>query len=181
MFTFPHTINNGMGETLTFLRIARDEHGEYLEVENEVSPGAGPPMHVHFRQREGLTVITGTMKYLVQDGKEQTLHAGESAVFEPGIAHKFWNAGTDTLRCTGFIRPPDSIVYFLTEIYASTKANGGRPGLFDSAFLLNKYKSEFDMIEIPGFVKKVLFPIALFFGKLTGKHKKYASAPEAVE
>lgn len=181
MNTLPHTINNGSGEILTFLRILHDERGSYLEVENEVSPGAGPPMHVHFRQEEGLTVVSGTMKYQILGEETHTLNIGESAVFQPGVAHKFWNAGTDTMRCKGYIRPPDSIIYFLTEIYASTAANGGRPGLFDSAFLLKRYKSEFDMIEIPGFVKKVLFPIALFFGKILGKHKKFANAPEPVK
>jgi hypothetical protein len=37
------------------------------------------------------------------------------------------------------------------------------------------------MTEIPGFVKKVIFPITLFFGKLAGKHNKYVDAPEPVK
>ena len=58
-------------------------------------------------------------------------------------------------------------------------ANGGRqPGAFDAAYLLDRYRSEFDMLDIPGFVKKVIFPVALLFGKLQGKHRKFVGAPE---
>ena len=53
-FTYPHTIDNGAGERLTFLRRVPTDRGERLEVENVVGPGAGPPMHVHHYQEEAL-------------------------------------------------------------------------------------------------------------------------------
>lgn len=46
-------------------------------------------------------------------------------------------------------------------------------------YLMNRYRSEFSMQEIPGFVQAVIFPIVLFLGKLQGKHKKFENAPEA--
>ena len=55
MTAYPHTIDNGAGERLTFIARRRDEQGEYLEGHNTVEPGAGPPMHVHHRQEESLT------------------------------------------------------------------------------------------------------------------------------
>jgi hypothetical protein len=33
------------------------------------------------------------------------------------------------------------------------------------------------MLEIPAFVQKVIFPVVLFIGRLTGKNKKYSNAP----
>ena len=45
-------------------------------------------------------------------------------------------------------------------------------------FYYDKYKSEFDMLEIPSFVRKTIFPVSLFFGKIRGLHKKFADAPE---
>ena len=84
------------------------------------------------------------------------------------------------LNAKGWVSPPNTLIYFLSEIYKSTDANKGRPGLFDAAYLLNRYKKEYDMYDIPSFVKNVLFPVALFFGKLTGKHKKFQDAPEPV-
>jgi hypothetical protein len=50
---YPRTIDNGAGEQLTFLGVRRDGRGEYGEARNIVSPGAGPPMHVHHLQDEG--------------------------------------------------------------------------------------------------------------------------------
>ena len=41
MSDYPHTIDNGGGERLTFLGAGSDEQGEYLEVTNTVSPGSG--------------------------------------------------------------------------------------------------------------------------------------------
>jgi len=180
-FNYPYTIENGGKEQLTFLRLVKDGDTDYLEVENLVQPGGGPPMHVHHRQEESLTVIKGKIAVQVQ-GKEPEYHGeGETVTFRAGVAHRFWNAGNDPLLCKGYIKPADNIVYFLDEIYKSTKANGGeRPGNFDAAYLMKRYKTEFDMTDIPTFVKKVIFPVILFFGKLSGKHRKFADAPEPI-
>ncbi len=176
----PITIINNTGEKLTFSNLVVKDGKEWLEGENEVRPNAGPPMHVHYRQDEALEVITGKMGYQELGGEKKYLEPGESILFKAGTPHKFWNAGTDMLRCKGYISPPDNVIYFLSEIYKSSNANGGRPGLYDSAYLLRRYRSEFGMLEIPGFVQKVLFPVVLFFGNLVGKNKKFKGAPEPV-
>ncbi len=180
-YTFPHRIDNGHGEELTFLRLVQNENGGLLEVENKVKPGAGPPMHVHHLQDESLTVIQGRMGAQIA-GQLPTLHGpGETITFKRGVAHKFWNAGGDMLYCKGWISPPHNTVYFLTEIFRSTKANGGhRPSMYDGAFLQNRFRSEFDMVEIPGFVKNIIFPLVLFFGRMTGKHHRFKDVPQPV-
>src|SRR5687767_13638343 len=63
MFQYPHTIENGLGESLTFLRRVSTPQGETLEVENCVQPGGGPPMHVHYLQEESITVVEGRLAY----------------------------------------------------------------------------------------------------------------------
>ena len=181
-FDYPHTITNGAGEQLTFVKHVKDEAGDYLEVENLVQPNSGPPMHVHFKQDESITIVKGKLGIQYRGGSDKFLGEGETITFKAGEAHRFWNAGTEPLVCKGWVKPANNIEYFLTEIYRSTKENGGkRPGNFDSAWLLTKYKSEFDMLVIPSFVKKVIFPITLFFGKRSGKHKKFGNAPEPVK
>lgn len=181
MYQYPHTIENGAGERLTFVRRARDERGEMLEAENVVEPGAGPPVHVHHLQEEALTVRSGEIGYQILGQDPQTASAGETVTFAPGVAHKFWNAGTADLRCTGWIRPPDNIEYFLTEIYASMRRNGGkRPGLFDAAYLLRRYRSEFDMLDIPAPVRRFVLPIVARVGSAIDLDRKFAGAPEPV-
>jgi quercetin dioxygenase-like cupin family protein len=178
---YPRTIDNGAGEELTFLGVGRDERGEYLEVRNSVRPGQGPPMHVHHLQEEGLTVERGTMGYVVLGEEERRAGPGETATFAPGVAHRFWNAGDDELVCTGFARPPDNLEYFLTEIYASMARSGGkRPGAFDAAYLSRRYRDEFQMLEVPGPVQKIVFPVVAAVGRVLGWHRRFADAPEPV-
>lgn len=180
-YTYPHTIDNGSGEVLTFVRLVRGERGEMLEVENKVQPGSGPPMHIHWLQDESITVVKGKLGAQIA-GQSVTFHGpGETITFHRGVAHRFWNAGDDVLFCKGWVTPAHNLVYFLTKIYESTKTNGNhRPSAFDGAFLQLKYQSEFDLVEIPTFVKKVMFPILVVFGKLLGKHRKFADAPPPI-
>jgi quercetin dioxygenase-like cupin family protein len=181
MSEYPRTIDNGGGERITLLGVAHDERGEYLEITNTVSPGKGPPMHVHHLQEEALTIERGTMAYQEPGGEERRAGPGETASFAPGVPHRFWNAGDDELASTGFARPPQNIEYFLTQLYASMRRNGGeRPGLFDTAYLLGRYRDEFGMLEIPAPVQRFVFPVILAVGRLLGKHSRFADAPEPV-
>lgn len=180
-YNYPHTIESGGGERLTFVRHVESEDGDYLEVENCVQPNGGPPMHIHYKQEESITVVKGKLATQKPGEEPKYYGPGETVSFAAGEPHKFWNAGTEPLFGKGYIKPANNIEYFLTQIYASTKANGGkRPSSFDAAYLTTKYKTEFEMLEIPPFVKKVIFPLILFFGKLQGKHRKFKDAPEAV-
>lgn len=180
-YTYPHTIDNGVGERLTFLRRVAGPNGDRLEVENEVSPGKGPPMHVHHYQDEGLTVQSGRIGYQRPGQAAQFGGPGDTLAFKAGEPHKFWNAGTESLRCTGYIEPPDNVEYFLQQIYESQRSTGSaRPNPFDAAFLSRRYRDEFGMLEIPSFIQRVVFPILVMIGSMTGRFKKYADAPAPV-
>jgi quercetin dioxygenase-like cupin family protein len=181
-YTYPHTIDNGAGEQITFLQFIDDGKGGMLEIENSVHPGAGPPMHVHYLQDESLTVIQGKIGAQVA-GQQPTFHGpGETVTFRRGEVHRFWNAGENLLICRGWAKPAYNLEYFLTQIYRSTKANGGKsPSVFDGAYLQSKYKTEFDLTDIPIVVKQVIFPIVVMLGKLTGKHHRFDGAPEAIK
>jgi quercetin dioxygenase-like cupin family protein len=181
MSAYPHTIENGAGERLTFVGRVRDPAGDRLEVENLVKPGSGPPMHVHNYQEEALTVQQGRLGYQQPGAPPQFVEHGETVVFEPGEAHKFWNAGEEDLLCTGYIQPADNVEYFLTAIYELQRESGGnRPDPFEAAFLMRRYRSEFYMAEIPAVVQRLVFPMQVTVGRLLGKYGKYADAPEPV-
>ena len=180
-YTYPHTIENGSGERLTFLRRVPGPAGDRLEVENVVTPGAGPPMHVHHYQEESLTILQGRIGYQRPGQPPQFAGAGDRVTFKAGDAHKFWNAGTEDLRGLGYIEPADNIEYFLTEIFSSTKRSGrGRPDPFEAAFLLRRYRSEFALLEIPWFVQRFIFPVQVALGTVLGKYGRYADAPAPV-
>lgn len=178
---YPHTIENGAGERLTFLRRVPTPGGDRLEGENVVTPGAGPPMHVHHYQEEGLTVEEGQLGYQRLGEPVKFAGPGETVAFKPGEPHRFWNAGEAELRCRAYIEPADNVEYFLTEIFASTRrSGGGRPDPFDAAFLIRRYRSEFAMMDIPAAVQRFAFPVLVVIGKLFGRYRKYADAPEPV-
>src|SRR5215204_1254845 len=102
-------------------------------------------------------------------------------VWTAGDAHRFWNAGTDDLRCTGYIEPADNVEYFLGAIFESAKQSGKeRPDPFDAAYLLTRYKREFALLDIPAAVQRLVFPVQVALGRLFGRYAKYANAPEPV-
>ncbi|HEU5042408.1 MAG TPA: cupin domain-containing protein [Gemmatimonadales bacterium] len=179
-YTYPHTIENGAGERITFARQVTSAAGGRLEGENVVTPGAGPPMHVHHLQEEVLTVRQGRMGYQRLGEPARYAGPGETVAFAPGEAHKFWNAGEEELLCTGHIEPVHNVEYFLTEMFASAKRHGGRPGLFDVAFLATRFRSEYAVVEIPPAVQRVVFPALVALGRLLGRYERYAGAPPPV-
>ena len=178
----PITIINPAGETLIFREIIKSAGGDKILGENKVMPRCGPPMHVHWLQDEGFTVKKGMIGYQVAGQSPQYATTGDSIVFKRGVPHKFWNAGDEVLECSAWLQPANTFVYFISSIFEAQKKTGtSRPEIFDTAYLLVRYKSEYDMLEIPLFVRKLIFPIIYCFGKLTGKYKHFTNAPEPVK
>jgi quercetin dioxygenase-like cupin family protein len=178
---FPVETNTGTGERLRLLGIERDEEGrEYLAVQGFVEPNVGPPMHVHFFQEERIRVETGRIAYQVLGEEPRIAEPGEEIVFPAGQVHRFWGAGEGLSTGRGMVRPVGNFPWFITRLHESIRQNGGRPGLFDGAFLTHHFRSEFDMVEIPAFVRRVVFPAVVALGHLLGKYRKYADAPEPI-
>src|SRR5687768_4088744 len=112
---YPKVIENGWGESLTFVGCSKMNGVEYLEIENTVQPQSGPPMHVHHLQDESITVLEGRIACQVLGCQPEYYKAGETAFFKRGVAHKFWNPDDQPMRGRGFISPVYNIEYFLTE------------------------------------------------------------------
>lgn len=176
--TLPHTIENGLGEKILFKEIIPVDQGAKIILEAWCTPGAGPAMHVHYKQDECLTVRKGIMGYQVWGESEKKALAGETILFKQGVAHRFWNAGSDLLHLDGWVQPANTLIFFLTALYAAQKKSGqGQPEAFDGAYLMVRYKNEYDLPGIPNFVKKVIMPLTYFFGRSTGKYTKFKDAP----
>ncbi|MBK7761952.1 MAG: cupin domain-containing protein [Bacteroidetes bacterium] len=177
-YNFPHTITNCIGEKIVFHSITPDKQGDIVKLDAYCKPGAGPAMHTHLKQEEQLTVIAGKMGYQVLGQEVKFANPGETVKFERGTPHKFWAEGQETLHCEGLIQPANSIVFFLSSLYAAqNKSNQAEPDKFDGAYLLTKYASEYDMPEIPSFVKKLIFPLIYNVGNMLGKYKHFKDAP----
>jgi quercetin dioxygenase-like cupin family protein len=179
---YPHIIENCIGEKLIFKELQKEPDGDRLIVENYVEPGHGPLMHTHLLQDESLTVVHGQIGYQLQGQPAQYAGEGETLLFKPGVPHRFWNAGEEVLHCKGWIKPANAVVFFLSSVYAAQNKSGkAQPEQFDGAYLLKRYSTEFDLPEIPSFVKKIIIPITYCIGKLLGKYKHFKNAPEPVK
>lgn len=180
-YQYPFTIDNGVGEQVTFLGRVAGARGERMEGENNVSPGAGAAMHVHHHQDETFTVRQGTLAYQRLGEAPSFAGPGATVTFRAGEPHKFWNAGSDQLICSSWVEPADNVEFFLSALFDSQKRAGSmRPGLFDIAYLARRYRSEFSMYAIPAAVQRVLFPMVVAVGHALGKYARYADAPEPV-
>jgi quercetin dioxygenase-like cupin family protein len=179
--TYPHTIENCVGEKIIFHSVQQEPDGDRVVVENFVTPGHGPVMHTHFLQDESLTVVRGIIGYQVLGGNLQYVNEGETVLFKRGTPHRFWNAGDEILNCKGWVKPANTLVFFLSALYAAQNKSGkAQPETFDAAYLLTRYAKEYDLPEIPVFVKKTILPFTYTIGKILGKYKKFEDAPEPV-
>jgi len=178
---YPRTVENGAGETLVFLGTESMPEGERINITGSARRGAGPPMHVHYLQDEIVTVEAGRVGYQVLGQEQKFAGPGETIAWPAGTAHRWWNAGDTEARMTGWCTPPGNVEYYLTGIFDSMKQNSGkRPNVFDAAFLMTRYKSEFAMVDIPKPVQKILMPLLCAIGSLLGKYRKFKDAPKPV-
>src|SRR5262245_47824695 len=180
--TYPHTIQNCLGEKIIFHSVQHEPDGDRVIVENFVTPGHGPVMHTHFLQDESLTVVKGKIGYEISGQEKKYAGPGETVVFKRGTPHRFWNAGDDMLNCVGWVKPANTIVFFLSALYDAQNSSGkAQPEQFDGAYLMTRYAKEYDIPQIPIFVKKTVIPATYLLGKMLGKYKKFEDAPEPVE
>ncbi|HEU4469814.1 MAG TPA: cupin domain-containing protein [Flavisolibacter sp.] len=181
-YKFPHTIENRLGETLIFHRMENEGGEEKLIIENYVAPHAAPIRHINHLQDESLTVLHGKLGYQIGNEAPKFAGIGEVVVFEKGTPHRFWNAGEEELNCYGCIKPANNAVFYLTALFnALNESDTEKPEQFDTAFLLYRYKNEYDVPELPRFVKSVIIPATYRLGKLTGRYKKFRDAPAPIK
>ena len=177
----PMTIDDGHGSVITFKEIVQEPDGDKVIFEGRVQPGCGPEMHIHYLQDEGFHVIQGTLAYQQPGQAIGYLRPGESTVLERNIPHKFWNSGDDEMIVEAYVKPAHNIIFYISALYASMKENQTtQPNPFDGAYLMTRYKNEYDFIGLPWFVKKAIIPITYFIGRVLGKYQKYQNAPAPV-
>src|SRR5262249_46740139 len=79
-----------VGDVYRFLATGEDTNGKYALFEAFVSPGGGPPPHVHSREEEGFFVLEGEISFTIGD-KRLVASAGMFANMPVGTPHSFKN------------------------------------------------------------------------------------------
>jgi hypothetical protein len=169
---FLHLKNRHTGELLRMHRV-RDAQGQtVLTIDGSLPPRAdGPPLHVHFCQREEGTVKAGTLG--AQVGNEKILvQTGGSAAFAAGMLHKWWNAGDDLLEFSGRAIPAGDLDRYLQGVFAVVNASpSGRPSIFYLAHVLWRHRHTQGIGAPPPAIQRIVFPLVLLIGRILGKYR----------
>jgi hypothetical protein len=174
--------NRHTGEILLLSRV-RDAQGQIvLNLDGSLPPrGGGPPLHVHFHQREEGQVKAGTLGGQV--GKEKiVVPAGGTAAFAAGTRHKWWNAGDDLLEFSGQAIPAVDLDRFLQGVFAVLNASpNGRPSMFYLAHVLWRHRESQLIATPPQAIQRIVFPVILFIGRVLGKYRgsSWPGSPES--
>jgi mannose-6-phosphate isomerase-like protein (cupin superfamily) len=174
--------NRHTGEILRMRRV-RDAAGQIvLRIDGSLPPRAsGPPVHVHFHQREEGTVKAGSLG--AQIGKEKVVvPAGGTPVFPAGVVHSWWNAGDDLLEFSGQATPAVDLDRYLQGVFSVLNASStGRPSLFYLAHVLWRHRHTQSIVSPPRAAQRIVFPLILLIGRVLGKYRgtSWPGSPES--
>ena len=93
-----------VGDVYRFLATGEDTNGKYALIEALVSPGGGPPPHVHSREEEGFYILEGEITFTV-NGERVVATAGMFANMPVGTPHSFKNESNKPAKMLVSVAP----------------------------------------------------------------------------
>jgi mannose-6-phosphate isomerase-like protein (cupin superfamily) len=166
-----HISNPVTGERIRFLQTTRETYGSRLVFECAVGKDAiPPPPHVHARQIENVTVLSGILGVRLRS-RRYILVPGRSLVLPARVKHQWWNAGSDEVCFRVEVTSPGNLEAVL-EI-ASGMAWDGRlaeDGLPRDGFDLAEFLRLADVYHpaYPIAAQKMALGAVSLFGRLLG-------------
>jgi mannose-6-phosphate isomerase-like protein (cupin superfamily) len=179
MFRAGDTVENPVtGEKLVFHETSHETDGERVVFDTHVRPGGFvASAHVHPYQTERFEVLAGRLGVKVA-GKKLELGPGDVATVEAGKAHKFWNAGEDTLVFRAEVRPAlqfESLIETMYGLASDGKTN--KKGMPNPLRLAVVAQAHFDVVRLPR-IPHGLQKLALAMGAPLGKALGYGATYE---
>jgi len=104
MTSFRVLSNPFTGEHIVFAETADTTRGEFVRFDWRSSPGGIISEHIHPRQEERFTIVSGVARFTV-NGEPQVAEAGQTVVVPAGVPHSEGNPGTVDVRGTVELRP----------------------------------------------------------------------------
>jgi quercetin dioxygenase-like cupin family protein len=135
-----------IGQTITFIRTARETDGAELVIEAHMRPGAFMPPHRHLHQEENFEVLSGSGMFNVA-GQRIIAGAGEHVRIPRGVAHRFRNRSGDDVRIRATLRPAlrsEELFERLFRLVERGKVDRlGAPNALTTAKLIGEFRDEF--------------------------------------
>jgi mannose-6-phosphate isomerase-like protein (cupin superfamily) len=164
-------LNRHTGERLELTRFEASS-GPWLEIRGRLPPRSeGPPLHIHMRENEGGRVIAGSIHATLGD---RTLQGGpgEALTLPKGVAHRWWNAGSEELIFEGYAHPVVDVDRLLHALFEVVNAGPpDRPPLFYMAHVLHRHRHTQLALVMPPLVQQLLFPVVIAVGHLLGRYR----------
>ena len=111
-----------MGMRVTCRESAASSGGELLSFDFWMRAGATPPpKHVHPRQEERITVVSGSVRSS-SGGVDRVLSPGDTVVSPPGESHTVGPAGNDDVEMVAELRPALNYEEFIERSFALDRA-----------------------------------------------------------
>jgi quercetin dioxygenase-like cupin family protein len=159
------------GETITFVRTARETDDAAVELAFAVTPGGSPPAaHVHPVQTETFVVHEGRCRIVV-DGVECEAGPGDVVAVPPGVPHT-WSAVTD-LQMHVTLEPALRSDEFFEDLFAISIAGHvdarGLPTPLYFAVLLDDYRDVVYLAGPPVPIQKALCAVLAKVGRVLGR------------
>ncbi len=131
--------NPKTGETITFLKTARETQGELFQMSYRMSPHAAiADVHSHPNQEMTINVVSGTLTCTL-DGVDREIKAGETAIIPAGVLHFQRNDTDDEVYAIEEYRPALQMQEFFEVLIGwanDGKTNAvGMPSLLRRAIL----------------------------------------------
>lgn len=174
--------NRHTGEILRMRRVHDAEGQTILTIDGSLPPRmSGPPVHVHFHQREEGVVKAGSLGARVGNEKI-VVPAGGTRTFPAGIVHTWWNAGEDLLEFSGRAIPAVDLDRYLQALFAVLNTSeSGRPSIFYLAHVLWRHRQTQAVMVPPRAIQRIFFPLVLLLGRILGKYRgdRWPGSPES--
>jgi quercetin dioxygenase-like cupin family protein len=172
-------------ERIVWRRTARDTHGELLQFDLHLQPGAAvAAAHIHPSQEERFVVQSGAIRVTVA-GQVRHLSAGEEAVVPPGTAHAWSNEGGDPAHVIVDLRPALDTETFFETFFGLARdgkthpATGLPTNLLQLAVLVDAFRRE--LTPAPAWQRAVLVPLMTalaMLGRRCGYKSRYPAYSE---
>jgi quercetin dioxygenase-like cupin family protein len=93
-----------VGDVYRFVATGEDTNGKFALIEAIVSPGGGPPPHVHSREDEGFYILEGEIAFTI-NGERLVATAGMFANLPVGTPHSFKNESNKPAKMLVSVAP----------------------------------------------------------------------------
>jgi mannose-6-phosphate isomerase-like protein (cupin superfamily) len=164
-----------IGDRIVFLKTARDTNGALLQFDDYLKVGGnGPVEHIHTRQEERLDVIAGIMRAKV-GGQEMDYRPGDCAIVPAGVAHQWWNGGSEELHIRATFVPALKMERFLETFFGLARDgktdSKGNPAFLQIVASMPYYEIYLPKPPIP--LQRALFTLLAPLAQLRGYRPYY--------